>query len=202
MRNCRQYSSGLQSTARCLPRVRASASVQLANQLLWLTLCATVSNNALITPDGKYGMLQTWVECVQRSGVKNFMVVALDEHTGEYCAQSCAHELTLTLADSLWCAAKAMEQIGVATWRAAATQLADKNQDNHGISSQKFHLIREFLMLGYRVLLSGVSHHAFPYHFEAIEHGICAHRCRYCDIAEPVQLSVSGFRHRGLVGRL
>ncbi len=41
-----------------------------------------VSNNALITPDGKYGMLQTWVECMQRSGVKNFMVIALDEHTG------------------------------------------------------------------------------------------------------------------------
>jgi hypothetical protein len=41
-----------------------------------------VSNNALITPDGKFGMLQTWVECVQRSGVKNFMVIALDEHTG------------------------------------------------------------------------------------------------------------------------
>ena len=41
-----------------------------------------VSNNALITPDGKFGMLQTWVECVQRSGVKNFLVIALDEHTG------------------------------------------------------------------------------------------------------------------------
>jgi len=53
------------------------------------------------------------------------------------------------------CAAHAMEQIGVATWRAAAAQLADKNQDNHGISSQKFHLIRDFLELGYRVLLSG-----------------------------------------------
>lgn len=48
-----------------------------------------------------------------------------------------------------------MEQIGVATWSAAAAQLADNNQDNHGISSQKFHLIREFLELGYRVLLSG-----------------------------------------------
>ena len=43
----------------------------------------------------------------------------------------------------------------MATWRAAAAQLADKNQDNHGISSQKFHLIRDFLELGYRVLLSG-----------------------------------------------
>ena len=50
-----------------------------------------------------------------------------------------------------------MEKIGVAYWRAKAADLADKAQDNHGISSQKFHLLREFLSLGYRVLLSGTS---------------------------------------------
>ena len=44
--------------------------------------CVPVSNNALITPDGRYGMLSTWVESVQRTGVKNFMVIAMDEHTG------------------------------------------------------------------------------------------------------------------------
>jgi hypothetical protein len=48
-----------------------------------------------------------------------------------------------------------MDKIGVANWRAATAELADKAQDNHGISAQKFHLLREFLALGYRVLLSG-----------------------------------------------
>ena len=54
-------------------------------------------------------------------------------------------------------AAGAMEKIGVAYWRAKAADLADKAQDNHGISAQKFHLLREFLSLGYRVLLSGAA---------------------------------------------
>ena len=53
-----------QRPQRSLPRLRA------------------VSNNALITPDGTYGMLATWVESVRRTGVKNFMVIAMDEHTG------------------------------------------------------------------------------------------------------------------------
>jgi len=48
-----------------------------------------------------------------------------------------------------------MGKIGVATWRAKSADLADKAQDNHGISAQKFHLLKEFLNLGYRVLLSG-----------------------------------------------
>jgi hypothetical protein len=48
-----------------------------------------------------------------------------------------------------------MDAVGVANWQAKSQSLADNNQDNHGISSQKFHLLREFLMLGYRVFLSG-----------------------------------------------
>lgn len=128
-----------------------------------------VSNSALVTPDGKYGMLATWVECVKRVGVTNYLVIAMDDAT-----------------------AAAMDAVGVATWRATAKSLADNNLDNHGaglryrqlppppkkktfwgggggeclrrlstraagISSQKFHLLREFLLLGYRVLLSDVD---------------------------------------------
>ena len=50
-----------------------------------------------------------------------------------------------------------MKAIGVACWHAKTADLADKAQDNHGISAQKFHLLREFLSLGYRVLLSDVD---------------------------------------------
>lgn len=43
----------------------------------------------------------------------------------------------------------------MAYWKADPKSLADNNKDNHGISAQKFHLLREFFMLGYSVLLSG-----------------------------------------------
>ena len=72
-------------------------------------------------------------------------------------AHSLAVSGMLQAADFAACfVAGAMEKIGVAYWRAKAADLADKAQDNHGISAQKFHLLREFLSLGYRVLLSGV----------------------------------------------
>ena len=95
---------------------------------------AAVSNKALISEDGNYGMLKTWVDSVRASGVKNFMVVALDDHT-----------------------AHAMDKIGVARWRRDPTKLRDMNLSNHGISAQKFHMLREFLVLGYSVLLSDVD---------------------------------------------
>lgn len=97
-------------------------------------ILVAVSNSALITEDGKYGMLATWIESVQRAGVKNFMVIALDEQT-----------------------AKACQAVNVAYWKVEFKSLADNNKDNHGISSQKFHLLREFLTLGYSVFLSDVD---------------------------------------------
>jgi hypothetical protein len=38
-----------------------------------------VSNSALITSDGTFGMLKMWVDGVQRAGVKNFFVIAIDD---------------------------------------------------------------------------------------------------------------------------
>lgn len=96
-------------------------------------------------------MLATWVECVKRSGVTNFLVIALDEQTG---GQNCICWVAKRTHSTL---VTAMASVGVASWRAVTKDLADKNQDNHGISSQKFHLLREFLVLGYRVFLSDVD---------------------------------------------
>ncbi|KAK3268320.1 hypothetical protein CYMTET_23171 [Cymbomonas tetramitiformis] len=93
-----------------------------------------VSNGALITEEGTYGILATWIESVKRAGVKNFMIVALDDRV-----------------------AKACENVGVAYWRQDRASLADNNQDNHGISAQKFGYLKEFLKLGYNVLLSDVD---------------------------------------------
>jgi hypothetical protein len=167
--------------------------------------CA-VSNSALITPDGKYGMLATWVESVQHAGVKNFMVIALDEQTGARAVTAargvgCRGRGGLTSRRALHTlstlAAGAMQQIGVACWRAATAELADKAQDNHGISAQKFHLLREFLSLGYRVLLSGASRFAAGFLryaaaatgrvLSALTPAVAARR-GHCDAAKPVQL--------------
>uniref|UniRef100_A0A7S2QU31 Nucleotide-diphospho-sugar transferase domain-containing protein n=1 Tax=Chlamydomonas chlamydogama TaxID=225041 RepID=A0A7S2QU31_9CHLO len=95
---------------------------------------AAVSNSALITPDGKYGMLKMWIDGCQRAGVKNFMVIAIDDQV-----------------------AKTMEQLGVPYWRKEPKKTADKAASNHGISAMKFQLIKEFLVLGHSVLLSDVD---------------------------------------------
>lgn len=95
---------------------------------------ACVSNAALITGDGKYGMLKLWIDGVQRAGVKNFMVIAIDDEV-----------------------AKTMERLGVAYWRKDPQRTADKANSNHGISALKFQLIKEFLLLNTSVLLSDVD---------------------------------------------
>ena len=54
-------------------------------------------------------------------------------------------------------AARSLTAVNVAYWKVEPKSLADNNKDNHGISSQKFHLLREFLTLGYSVFLSGAT---------------------------------------------
>lgn len=86
-----------------------------------------------------------------------------------------------------------MDALGVACWRARTADLADKAQDNHGISAQKFHLLREFLSLGYRVLLSGAQSQTaglVGLHGQRLTPVPRARRgCG--DTAEPVQLPVA-----------
>ena len=89
-----------------------------------------LSNKALISADGKYGMLETFLTSVKRAGVKNFFLIALDDHT-----------------------ANAMRAIGVPYWRAPDVNTQGAN-DNHGISAKKYKLLLEILSLGYNVLLS------------------------------------------------
>ena len=95
---------------------------------------APVSNHALINDEGNYGMLRTWLDGVQKAGVKNYLVVAIDEKI-----------------------AATMKRLGVPHWHREPKALADNSRDNHGISAQKFHMLREFLVLGYSVLLSDVD---------------------------------------------
>jgi len=50
-----------------------------------------------------------------------------------------------------------MEKLGVPYWHKEPRALAAGGLDNHGISAQKFHMLKEFLVLGYSVLLSDVD---------------------------------------------
>lgn len=81
-------------------------------------------------------MLETWFNAIKRLGIKNYLVVALDEPTKILC-----------------------ESNDVPVYRQeaniAATQVG--TGDNHAISSSKFHLIRDFLVLGYSVFLSDID---------------------------------------------
>ncbi|MEW5307111.1 MAG: hypothetical protein WDW36_009528 [Sanguina aurantia] len=95
---------------------------------------ACVSNQALITPDGKFGMLKMWIDGMQRAKVANYMVIAIDDEV-----------------------AKTMQLLGVPYWRKEPVKTLDKAASNHGISAMKFQLIKEFLLLDYSLLLSDVD---------------------------------------------
>ncbi len=54
-----------------------------------------MSNGALITPDGKFGMLKLWIDGCQRSDVKNFMVIAIDDEVSHI-------RVTCRISKTLW----------------------------------------------------------------------------------------------------
>lgn len=93
-------------------------------------LVVAVSNNNI------RGMLKTWFEGIKRTHITNYMVVALDDEIAQFCRDN-----------------------DVPVYRRDAT-ISDAQKgtgDNHAISGLKFHLLREFLVLGYSVLLSDVD---------------------------------------------
>ncbi len=80
--------------------------------------------------------LQVWFESIQRVGVTNYLVVALDDEIAQFCKD---HKVPVYRRDATISNAQA------------------NTGDNHAISGLKFHLLREFLVLGYSVLLSDVD---------------------------------------------
>lgn len=97
-----------------------------------------VNNELIVAISNNYirAMLQTQFESIKRVGITNYLVIALDDEIAEFCR---GH--------------------GVAVYRRDKT-ISDAqkgNGDNHAISGLKFHFLREFLVLGYNVLLSDVD---------------------------------------------
>ncbi|KAG0473324.1 hypothetical protein HPP92_014709 [Vanilla planifolia] len=82
-------------------------------------------------------MLQVWAENIKRVGIHNYLVIALDDETEIFCKSK-----------------------DVPVYRRPPDQSIDsigKSGGNHAVSGLKFHILREFLQLGYSVLLSDID---------------------------------------------
>ncbi|KAG4962391.1 hypothetical protein JHK82_039080 [Glycine max] len=82
-------------------------------------------------------MLQLWFTNIKRVGIPNYLVVALDDNIEEFCKSN-----------------------DVPVYRRDPDQGVDvvgKSGGNHAVSGLKFRILREFLQLGYSVLLSDVD---------------------------------------------
>lgn len=82
-------------------------------------------------------MLEVWFANIQRVGITNYLVIALDEHIMNFCKSK---DVPVYKRDP----DEKIDSIG-------------KTGGNHVVSGLKFHILREFLQLGYSVLLSDVD---------------------------------------------
>ncbi|ONK58599.1 uncharacterized protein A4U43_C09F14720 [Asparagus officinalis] len=82
-------------------------------------------------------MLQLWFENIKRVGIPNYLVVALDDDIEKFCNSN-----------------------EVPVYRRSLDEGFDdiaKTGGNHAVSGLKFRVLREFLQLGYSILLSDVD---------------------------------------------
>ncbi|KAK2660491.1 hypothetical protein Ddye_007024 [Dipteronia dyeriana] len=82
-------------------------------------------------------MLEIWFTSIKRVGVTNYLVVALDDQIVEYCKTN-----------------------DVPVYKRGPEEVIDsvaRSGDAHAVSGLKFHILREFLQLGYSVLLSDID---------------------------------------------
>ncbi|KAL0797997.1 hypothetical protein Bca101_053171 [Brassica carinata] len=82
-------------------------------------------------------MLEVQIASVKRLGIKNYLVVALDDYIERFCKQN---DVAYYKRDP----DKDVDAVG-------------KTGGNHAVSGLKFRVLREFLQLGYGVLLSDVD---------------------------------------------
>ncbi|KAI3767202.1 hypothetical protein L2E82_17290 [Cichorium intybus] len=82
-------------------------------------------------------MLEIWFTSIKKLGMPNYLVVALDDQTVDFCKEN-----------------------GVPFYKRDPDEGFDsiaKTGSNHAVSGLKFRILREFLQLGYSVLLSDVD---------------------------------------------
>ncbi|KAL4309830.1 hypothetical protein GQ457_01G009800 [Hibiscus cannabinus] len=81
--------------------------------------------------------LEVWFSSIKRVGISNYLVIALDDHIVEFCK---SNDVPVYKRDP----DKGIDAVG-------------KTGGNHAVSGLKFQILREFLQLGYSVLLSDVD---------------------------------------------
>ncbi|XP_047090821.1 arabinosyltransferase RRA3-like isoform X1 [Lolium rigidum] len=82
-------------------------------------------------------MLEVWFTNIKRVGIPNYLVVALDDNIENFCKSN-----------------------GVPVYRRDPDEGVDsiaKTGGNHAVSGLKFRVLREFLQLGYSILLSDID---------------------------------------------
>lgn len=82
-------------------------------------------------------MLEVWFNSIKKVGIPNYLVVALDDAIVDFCKEN-----------------------GVSVYKRDPDENVDfigKTGGNHAVSGLKFRILREFLQLGYSVLLSDVD---------------------------------------------
>ncbi|XP_047950553.1 arabinosyltransferase RRA3 [Salvia hispanica] len=82
-------------------------------------------------------MLELWFTNIKKAGIPNYLVVALDDEILEFCK---ANDVPVYQRD-----------------RDESVDAIGKGGGNHAVSGLKFRILREFLQLGYSVLLSDVD---------------------------------------------
>lgn len=82
-------------------------------------------------------MLELWFQNIKRVGIPNYLVVALDDATERFCI---SNEVPVYQRSP----DKSIDSIG-------------RTGGNHAVSGLKFRILREFLQLGYSILLSDVD---------------------------------------------
>ncbi|GMJ02653.1 reduced residual arabinose 3 [Hibiscus trionum] len=81
--------------------------------------------------------LEVWFSSIKRVGISNYLVIALDDYIVEFCK---SNDVPVYKRDP----DKGIDAVG-------------KTGGNHAVSGLKFRILREFLQLGYSVLLSDVD---------------------------------------------
>ena len=82
-------------------------------------------------------MLEVWFTSIKRVGIPNYLVIALDEYIANLCQ---SNDVPFYKRDP----DEGIDSIA-------------RTGGNHAVSGLKFHILREFLQLGYSVLLSDVD---------------------------------------------
>ena len=99
-------------------------------------LVAVSDHNLLNHWTGAPGMLQLWVQGVKRSGVKNFLVAALDEQLARWCRDN---------------------DVPYYLRKVEIPKVQAGTGSNHATSALKFWILQDFVQLGYNVFLSDVD---------------------------------------------